>query len=91
MTQRDDAADERYYGYDSAFRPFERYIVELYDTPWCSGVRDALAAAAQTARDVGADLTREQIDRITYATLWKIRDMIEREALAQQQTPEDTA
>lgn len=83
MNKRDDAADERYYGYDSAFPPFERYTVTLYDTPWCHGVRDGVIAANQTARELGLDLTREQLDRIAYAAMWKIRDMVERETLEQ--------
>lgn len=78
-----DPAEERYYGYDSAFRPFERYSVTLYDTPWCHGVQAGCVAADRAAREMGLTLTREQLDRIAYAAMWGIRDMVEREALEQ--------
>lgn len=91
MTHRDDAADERYYGYNSAFKPFQRYTVELHDTPWCEAARNAVQAASRTAATLGPDLTREQLDRIAYAAIWAIRDTIEVLAQMQQRAlSEDT-
>lgn len=91
MTHRDDAADERYYGYNSAFKPFQRYTVELHDTPWTHAAGHAVRAASRTAENLGLNLTREQLDRIAYAAIWAVRDTIEVLAQMQQRAlSEDT-